>query len=54
MLIISNSKEINTILTLMCRIKHNITSTQYQWLRIQSHNYKNAPKLIGTNTHIVA
>ena len=52
MLIISNSKEINTILTIICRIKHNITSTLYQLLRIHSYNYKNASNLIDTNTHI--
>ena len=53
-LIISNSKEMNTILTFICRIIHNIISTLYQWLHTHSHNYEHAPNLTDTNTHIVA
>jgi len=52
-LIISNLNEINTILTLICRVKPKITSTQYQWLHTHSHNYKHAPNLIEANTHVV-
>jgi len=53
-LIISNLKEMNTILTVICRIKHNITSTPYQCLHAHSRIYKNAPNVIDTKTHIVA